>query len=329
MLSETVRRHPSPAAIYDGDTTSYRRKKIREKAPPILITNPDMLHLGLIPYHAKWTDFFAGLRYVVVDEVHTYRGVFGSHVAWVMRRFKRICALYGAHPTFILASATIGNPGEHARLLIDAPTGEVTHSGASRAARHVLLINPLDSAATTATLMLEAAVSRGLRTIVYCQSRKMIELITIWTEQRLKGQQDLVASYRSGFLPEERREIEARLAEGSLLGVITTSALELGIDIGHLDICLLVGYPGPMMATWQRAGRGDRNPAPPHQPVATAPVRRRQHLVFTTTPTATARQPARRWLFLCHPRAAGRDAAWHHRRLSSAATLSPGCHLSA
>ncbi|NLB06738.1 MAG: DEAD/DEAH box helicase, partial [Desulfobulbaceae bacterium] len=177
LLPERARRHPAAAAIYDGDTTDYRRRKIRELPPPVLITNPDMLHLGLLPHHAKWGHFFAGLRHVVVDEVHTYRGVFGSHVAWVLRRLKRVCALYGADPTFVLASATIGNPGEHARLLIDAPTGEITRSGAGRAARHVLLLNPLDSAATTATLMLEAAVSRGLRTIVYCQSRKMTELI--------------------------------------------------------------------------------------------------------------------------------------------------------
>ena len=258
LLPESARGHASAAAIYDGDTTDYRRRKIRELPPPVLITNPDMLHLGLLPHHAKWGHFFAGLRYVVIDEVHTYRGVFGSHVAWVLRRLKRICALYGADPTFVLASATIGNPGEHARLLIDAPAGEITRSGAGRAARHVLLINPLDSAATTATLMLEAAVSRGLRTIVYCQSRRMTELITIWTGQRLKERQHLVASYRSGFLPEERRQIEARLAAGSLLGVISTSALELGIDIGHLDLCLLVGYPGSMMATWQRAGRVGR-----------------------------------------------------------------------
>ena len=162
LLPESARGHAGAAAIYDGDTTDYRRRKIRELPPPVLITNPDMLHLGLLPHHAKWGHFFAGLRYVVIDEVHTYRGVFGSHVAWVLRRLKRICALYGADPTFVLASATIGNPGEHARLLIDAPAGEITRSGAGRAARHVLLINPLDSAATTATLMLEAAVSRGL-----------------------------------------------------------------------------------------------------------------------------------------------------------------------
>ncbi|MCL1981278.1 MAG: DEAD/DEAH box helicase [Proteobacteria bacterium] len=246
------------AAIYDGDTTGYQRKKIRERTPPVLITNPDMLHLAMLPYHDRWGHFFSNLRHVVIDEVHTYRGIFGSHVAWVLRRLRRICRLYGADPVFILASATIGNPGEHARLLLDAKVVEVTRSGAGHAARHVLLLNPLDSAATSATQLLDAAISRGLRTIVYCQSRKMTELITMWTGRRLKEHKELIASYRSGFLPEERRGIEEKLADGSLLGVISTSALELGIDIGNLDICILVGYPGSMMATWQRAGRVGR-----------------------------------------------------------------------
>ena len=218
MLPEAIRGEQQPAAIYDGDTSGYRRKKIRDFLPPILITNPDMLHLSMLPYHDRWGHFWANLRHVVIDEVHTYRGVFGSHVAWVMRRLKRICALYGSDPTFILASATIGNPGEHARLLVDAPVTEVTQSGAGSAARNILLLNPLDSAAASASQLLEAAISRGLRTIVYCQSRKMTELITIWTEGRLKEQKGLIASYRSGFLPEERRDIEDRLANGNLLG---------------------------------------------------------------------------------------------------------------
>ena len=258
QLPESIRGEGEPAVIYDGDTTSYRRKKIRTQPPPILITNPDMLHLSLLPYHDAWAPFFAGLKLIVIDEMHVYRGIFGSHVAWVLRRLTRVCELYGSRPTVVLTSATIGNPGEHGRRLINAPVETITRSGAARAARHVLLINPLESAATTATLMLEAALRRGLRTIVYCQSRKMTELVTIWTEQRLKERKGLIASYRSGFLAEERRNIEERLAEGSLLGVISTSALELGIDIGHLDICLLVGYPGSIMATWQRAGRVGR-----------------------------------------------------------------------
>lgn len=257
-LPEAIQGGQRPAAICDGDTSGYFRKKIRENPPPILITNPDMLHLSMLPYHDRWGHFWAALRYVVIDEVHTYRGIFGSHVAWLIRRLRRICTFYGTDPVFILASATIGNPEEHGRLLLDAPVTAVTRSGAGSATQHCLLLNPLDSAATTASQLLEAAISRGLRTIVYCQSRKMTELITLWTEQRLKEHKGLIASYRSGYVPEERRDIEYRLASGSLLGVISTSALELGIDIGNLDICLLVGYPGSMMATWQRAGRVGR-----------------------------------------------------------------------
>lgn len=259
LLPEPLRNHPQPVAIYDGDTSNHHRRVLRQTPPPILITNPDMLHLALLPYHERWAHYFTHLRYVIIDEMHTYRGVFGSHVAWVIRRLRRICAHYGANPTFILASATIGNPEEHGQRLLGAPVSAVTQTGAGSAMRNIMLLNPLDSAATCTVQLLEAALSRGLRTIVYCQSRRMTELIAIWTEQRLKECRDKIASYRSGFLPEERRAIEDRLATGSLLGVITTSALELGIDIGNLDICLLVGYPGSMMATWQRAGRVGRS----------------------------------------------------------------------
>ena len=187
LLPETIRgeQQPAPPSMTATPQPTAARKSVMI-LPPILITNPDMLHLSMLPYHDRWGHFWANLRHVVIDEVHTYRGVFGSHVAWVMRRLKRICALYGSDPTFILASATIGNPGEHARLLVDAPVTEVTRSGAGSAARNILLLNPLDSAAASASQLLEAAISRGLRTIVYCQSRKMTELITIWTEGRLK-----------------------------------------------------------------------------------------------------------------------------------------------
>lgn len=246
------------AAIYDGDTSSYWRKKIRENLPGILVTNPDMLHLGLLPYHDLWGGLFANLTHVVIDEVHTYRGVFGSHMAWVIRRLKRICHLYGADPTFILSSATVGNPAELARDLTGSAVKPVTSSGSPRPPRNMVLLNPMDSAPYAATMLLEAAVKRGLRTIVYTQSRKMTELITMWTGRRMEEFKDRIASYRAGFLPEDRRQIERRLAEGSLLGVISTSALELGIDIGNLDICILVGYPGSIMATWQRAGRVGR-----------------------------------------------------------------------
>ena len=247
-----------PAAAYDGDTSSYLRKKIRDNPPSILISNPDMLHLALLPYHDLWGSLFANLTHVIIDEVHTYRGVFGSHMAWVIRRLKRICNLYGSSPVFVLSSATVGNPEELGEKLIGGPVQVITRSGAPRAPRNILLLNPLDSSAYTASLLLQAAVNRNLRTIVYTRSRKMTELITMWTDKRIGRLQDKITSYRAGFLPEDRRDIEQRLSDGRLLGVITTSALELGIDIGSLDICLLVGYPGSMMATRQRAGRVGR-----------------------------------------------------------------------
>ncbi len=246
------------AALFDGDTTSYGRRKIRDNPPRVLLTNPEMLHLSILPYHRNWSAFFGKLRYIVIDEVHTYRGVLGSHMAWVIRRLLRLAAHYGAEPTFILLSATIGNPGELARLLLDKPVEVIAESGAPQAERNMLFINPWDSAAYTAGQLLEAAIKRGLRTIVYTQSRKMTELINLWTAPRLGELAAKLSAYRAGFLPEERREIEHLLFSGTLLGVISTSALELGIDIGNLDLCILVGYPGSIMATWQRGGRVGR-----------------------------------------------------------------------
>lgn len=246
------------AAIYDGDTSPYWRKKIRENLPGVLVSNPDMLHLAMLPYHDLWGTLFSNLTHVVIDEVHTYRGVFGSHMAWVIRRLKRICDLYGSKPVFILSSATVGNPEELGTTLTGSTVKAITRSGSPRPPRNMILLNPLDSAPYAATMLLEAAVRRGLRTIVYTQSRKMTELITMWTGKRIEDIKEKIASYRAGFLPEDRRQIEQNLADGTLLGVISTSALELGIDIGNLDICILVGYPGSMMATWQRAGRVGR-----------------------------------------------------------------------
>jgi len=255
LLPEDLRPH---AAIYDGDTSAYQRKKLRDRPPNILITNPDMLHLSMLGYHSTWGNFFARLTHVILDEVHTYRGIFGSHMAWVLRRLKRLCAYYGSTPQFILSSATVANPDELASDLLGESATVISESGAPRAKRHFIFLNPLDSAATAASLLIEASLKRGLRTIVYTQSRKLTELVSIWTQQRLGTLADKLTSYRAGYLPEERREIETRLAEGSLLGVIATSALELGIDIGDLDICILVGYPGTVMTTWQRGGRVGR-----------------------------------------------------------------------
>jgi DEAD/DEAH box helicase domain-containing protein len=255
LLPEELR---PAAAIYDGDTSAYQRKKLRDRPPNILITNPDMLHLSMLGYHSAWSSFFARLTHVILDEVHTYRGVFGSHMAWVLRRLKRICRYYNAKPQFVLSSATVANPAELAKNLLGEEATVINESGAPRAKRHFVFINPLDSAATAASHLIETSLKQGLRTIVYTQSRKMTELVSIWTQQRLGNLSNKLTSYRAGYLPEERREIEARLSEGSLLGVIATSALELGIDIGDLDICILVGYPGTIMTTWQRGGRVGR-----------------------------------------------------------------------
>jgi DEAD/DEAH box helicase domain-containing protein len=246
------------AAIFDGDTSPHFRRKIRDAPPHILITNPEMLHLSLLPGHESWSTVFAGLTHVVVDEMHTYRGVMGSHMAHVFRRLLRVCARFGSHPTFVFSSATIGNPGELAESLTGLPVTTVTESGAPTGPRHFLFLNPEQSAATTAVMLLSAALARGLRTIVYTQSRKMTELISLWIGERAGRYASRVSAYRSGFLPEERRAIEAAMASGKLLAVVSTSALELGIDIGGLDLCILCGYPGSVMSAWQRGGRVGR-----------------------------------------------------------------------
>ncbi|HSH12106.1 MAG TPA: DEAD/DEAH box helicase, partial [Desulfurivibrionaceae bacterium] len=245
-------------AICDGDTSAHFRRKLRDNPPDILFTNPDMLHLSMLGYHDRWGALWPRLTHVIIDEVHTYRGIFGSHMAWVLRRLIRLCRHYGSEPRFILSSATVGNPGELARDLLGREVAVVTEGGAPKGGQHFLFVDPLDSAAFTASQLLEAALKRGLRTIVYTQSRKMTELVSVWTSARLDDQRDKLTAYRAGFLPEERREIEARLASGELRGVVPTSALELGIDIGDLDICILLGYPGTVMATWQRGGRVGR-----------------------------------------------------------------------
>ncbi|NOY69469.1 MAG: DEAD/DEAH box helicase [Deltaproteobacteria bacterium] len=252
------------AAIYDGDTSSWQRRKIRESLPNVIFTNPEMLHLSFLAYHDKWADFFSNLRYVVVDEVHTYRGVLGSHMAQVFSRLHRICRLYGANPVFIFSSATISNPVELVEALTGMPAKAVSKSGSPEGKRHLIFINPADSPATTAILLLKAALHRNLRTIVYTQSRKMAELISLWAGSQKGRFAGRISAYRAGYLPEERRELEQKLVSGELSAVISTSALELGIDIGDLDLCILVGFPGTVMATrqrWGRVGRGGKTSA--------------------------------------------------------------------
>ncbi len=247
------------AAVYDGDITAYQKAKIRKHPPNVLLSNPEMLHLALLAHHDLWEGFFKRLRYIVVDEVHTYRGVMGSNMAWVFRRLLRLCERYDARPVFIFCSATIANPADLASKLTGLEADVIEESGAAAGKKDVLLMRGLEGAAQTAIALIHAALHRGLRTIVYTQSRKITELIAIWAAQRSSRFRDKICAYRAGFLPEERREIETKLASGELLAVVTTSALELGIDIGSLDICVLVGYPGTIMSTWQRAGRVGRD----------------------------------------------------------------------
>jgi DEAD/DEAH box helicase domain-containing protein len=255
-----VCKQPKPtAAIYDGDTSTWHRKKIRNQPPNVIMTNPEMIHLSFLAYHHTWSRFFSNLKYIIVDEVHTYRGVMGSHTAQVFRRLLRVCESYGAKPTFILSSATISNPDQLAHELTNLDFSTITTTGAPNGNRHLLFINPMESATHAAILLLKAALHRNLRTIVYTQSRKLTELIALWAGSRSGRFADRISAYRAGFLPEERRKIEARLSTGDLLAVISTSALELGIDIGDIDLCLLVGYPGSVAGTWQRGGRAGRN----------------------------------------------------------------------
>jgi DEAD/DEAH box helicase domain-containing protein len=247
------------AEIYDGDTTAHRRAKIRTAPPNVVISNPDMLHVGILAFHQKWETFFTNLRYVVLDEVHTYRGVFGSHVANLLRRLFRVAEIYGARPQLIACSATIANPGELAARLTGRTPAVVDESGAPEAGRTFLFLNPARrSPATLAAKLLREAVREDLATICFTKSRKNTELVYTWAVHGDARLRKLVSAYRSGYLPEERREIEEKLFSGALKAVVSTSALEMGIDIGGLDVCILVGYPGSITATWQRGGRVGR-----------------------------------------------------------------------
>ena len=255
------------AAIYDGDTEAEKRWQIRKWANAIL-SNPDMLHVGVLPHHDRWGDVLANLRYVVVDEAHVYRGVFGSHVANVLRRLRRLARVYGAEPQFLLASATIANPAELARSLLGMPVTVVSGDSAPRAERTICLWNPpvIDeelwlraSALGEGARLLADLVSRGLRTLCFTKSRKAAELIHRFALERLgAGYEGRLSPYRAGYTPAQRREIERRLVEGELLGVSATDALELGIDIGLLDAVISVGFPGTVASLRQQWGRAGR-----------------------------------------------------------------------
>jgi DEAD/DEAH box helicase domain-containing protein len=253
------------AAIYDGDTESERRWQIRKWAN-VILSNPDMLHVGVLPHHDRWGDVLTNLAYVIVDEAHVYRGVFGSHVANVLRRLRRLARVYGADPQFLLASATIANPGDLARMLTGAETTVIGDDGAPRAERTVALWNPpltdeelglRASALGEASRLMADLVTRGLRTLCFAKSRRAAELIHRFTADRL-GDDSRLSPYRAGYTPAQRREIERRLLQGELLGVSATNALELGIDIGLLDCVLSVGFPGTVASLRQQWGRAGR-----------------------------------------------------------------------
>jgi len=253
---------------YDGDTPAQIRQTVR-KAGNIVITNPDMLHSAILPHHTKWVSFFEHLKYVVIDELHTYRGVFGSHVANVIRRLKRICAFYGSHPQFICTSATIANPRELAEQLTEESMELVDNNGAPAGTKHFLFYNPpvvnrqlniRRSATLEARDITEEFLANGIQTILFARSRVRVEILLTYLQELIKRKlgPKKIQGYRGGYLPSQRREIERGLRSGEIMGVVSTNALELGVDIGQLQVCVITGYPGSVASTWQQAGRAGR-----------------------------------------------------------------------
>ena len=312
-LRESVR-----FGVYDGDTSQAARRKLRENAN-LLLTNPDMLHQGILPYHAKWARFFGGLRYVVVDEMHVYRGVFGSHLALVLRRLQRVCRHYGADPVFLFCSATVRNPGEHAERLLGRGVVVVDEDGSPRGARTVAFWNPraLDrsgverhSSNIEGTRLFAACLGAGAQTILFTKARVVAELIYRYAREQLAetapGLADRIRPYRAGFLPEERRAIERALFSGELAGVISTNALELGIDVGSLDASVLVGFPPTVASTWQQVGRAGRQGDPAlamvvayDDPVDQYLMRHPEHF-FGQSPEAAVIDPGNPYLLASH-----------------------------
>lgn len=251
---------------FDGDTSPEARRRIME-AGDFVITNPDMLHAGILPHHTLWIKLFENLDFIVIDELHIYRGVFGSHVANLLRRLLRICAFYGKHPQILAASATIGNPAEHAERLTGRPFTLVDQNGAPRGARHIVFYNPpvvnerlgIRASALKETAALGAHLLKNrIRVIFFCRSRLRVELLYTYLKERAPLLKDRIRAYRGGYLPGERRKIEKELREGSVLSVVSTNALELGVDIGMLDVAVCMGYPGSTSSLLQQFGRAGR-----------------------------------------------------------------------
>ncbi len=255
---------------YDGDTPDDARQAIRKQGH-VVITNPDMLHAGILPHHTKWQKLFANLKYVVIDELHVYRGVFGSHLANVIRRLKRIAAFYGQDPVFICCSATVANPQEHAERIVERPITPIAESGAPTAAKTFILYNPpivnrelgiRQSALTPARKLAGQLIANDIQTIVFTTSRLTVEVLTRYLKDQFDRKKPVddrfVSGYRGGYLPNLRRQIEGGLRNRDVMGVVSTNALELGIDIGNLEACIMCGYPGSIAATWQQSGRAGR-----------------------------------------------------------------------
>ena len=262
--------HYEQIATFDGDTPPAERSGIRRSAR-LILTNPDMLHVGILPNHRSWSRLLRHLKYVVLDEAHSYRGVFGSHVALVLRRLRRICRSQGASPQFIFCSATISNPGEHAGNLSGLPFSVIDDDGSPRGGKDFVFWNPpiIDqrkssrrSANSEAANLLAELVSQDTRSLAFSRTRRLTELVASYTKQRLKEisprHAGRIKAYRAGYLAEQRRQIEQELFEGRLTGVVATNALELGIDVGDLEATILTGYPGTIASTWQQAGRSGR-----------------------------------------------------------------------
>ena len=259
---------PGAVATFDGDTPRDARANIRKQAR-IVLTNPDMLHLGILPNHQSWSRLFRKLKYVVIDETHIYRGVFGSHIASVLRRLRRLCASYGSSPQFICCSATIANPGEHAQNLVGLPFEAIVEDGSPHGEKYFTFWNPpfLDEAKASrrssnseAAFLLGELVQKDIRGLVFARTRKLTELIYIYTKGQLSPSlADKISPYRAGYLPEDRRRIEHQFFDGELLGLVATTALELGINIGDLEATVLTGYPGSIASAWQQAGRSGRS----------------------------------------------------------------------
>jgi len=254
---------------YDGDTPINARKAIRA-AGHIVVTNPDMLHTGILPHHTKWVKLFENLKYVVIDEVHQYRGVFGSHLSNVIRRLKRICAWYGSKPIFFLSSATIANPEELAKKLIEEDVLLIDNDGSPKGQKHFIFYNPpvvnkelgiRRSSIHEARFLARDFLLNNIQTIVFARTRQTVEILLSYLKQDMKFKgwdENKVRGYRGGYLPKQRREIETGLRDAAVRGVVATNALELGIDIGQLDACVITGYPGTITSTWQQAGRAGR-----------------------------------------------------------------------